>query len=78
MLITGTHKCEHCDSDIEWEYQFVEMYKPGIIFDVNKIDKTKANPYLLDKNDDNIYLFQVRCKKCYRINEFTYCDEESS
>lgn len=76
MLITGTHKCEYCDFDIEWEYQFIERIKSGRILDVDKIDKTKARPKLIDKNDNDKYLFQVRCKKCFEINEFTYCNEE--
>ena len=76
MLITGTHKCENCDSDIEWEYQFIERIRHGIILDVDKIDKTKVRPKLISKNDNDEYLFQVRCKKCFEINEFIYCNEE--
>lgn len=72
MIITGTHTCEHCNSDIKWEYQEVEIIRHGMILDVDRIDKTKVRPQLLDKNENNKYLFRVRCKNCYGLNEFVY------
>ena len=83
MLVTGTHKCEHCDSDIVWEYLITRHIKHGTITDVYRLNKKASRLYILDQiikdentdEDEYEYLCQVRCKKCYCLNNFTYTSD---
>lgn len=81
MQIKGTHKCEHCDSDIEWEYLIMQQIKHSTIMDIHRLNRNASRLHILEqvvKEDENEadaqyeYLCQVRCKKCYYLNEFTY------
>ena len=80
MLITGTHTCEHCNSNIDWEYLITQPIRHGTIFDLYKINKNASRLHIIEQihNDENMdeseyeYLCQVRCKECYCLNEFTY------
>ncbi|MBR4027461.1 MAG: hypothetical protein IKJ01_07915 [Lachnospiraceae bacterium] len=75
MLVTGTHMCQHCNYDIEWEYQIPQRLRQGVLLDVDRIDKKKAHPQKLNKINDNEYLFEMRCKKCDRLTTFTHYSE---
>ena len=80
MLITGTHKCEYCESDIEWEYLVMQQIKHGTIIDIRRLNKKASRLHILEQiikdenadEDEYEYLCQVRCKKCYYLNKFTY------
>ena len=83
MIITGTHECECCNSNIEWEYLITHQIKYGTIMDIHRLNRKASRLHILEKivrededkdeaDDQYEYLCQVRCKKCYCLNEFTY------
>lgn len=78
MLITGTHKCEHCDSDIEWEYLITRYIKHGTITQPVRLNKKASRMHILkqiindEKEEGHKYLCEVKCKQCYLYTEFTY------
>lgn len=69
MKINGNIECEKCKSKIEWEYLVPQHISSGII-DVEMIDNRLAHPTKVEKKDNTIYIFKVRCKKCDAINFF--------
>lgn len=81
MIINGTHECEHCNSNIEWEYLIMQQIKHGTIIDIYQLNRKASRLHILvqiikDDEEENAdeyeYLCQVRCKKCYCLNEFMY------
>lgn len=73
MLITGVHKCEHCGFEIEWEYIIPQHWtRPQ----AQRLDNKKEYPQKIGELNKNSYLFQLRCRNCNRLTNFTYYNEK--
>lgn len=72
MLITGEYECEYCGSKIEWEYIIPQQWTHP---QVQRINTKIAHPQKIGEPHKNLYLFQIRCKHCDNINNFTYYSE---
>ena len=78
MLISGINQCEHCGSDIKWEYFITRHVKHNTITEPVRLNKKASRMYILNQiNEDEEkegykYLCEARCKQCYCYTEFTY------
>ena len=69
MKIVETHKCEYCKANIEWEYivpQNPRKAQPEVV------DCNKTIPTMITKIAEEEYVIQLYCRKCGRLNKFSY------
>lgn len=70
MIIEGTHTCEHCSEEFNWEIQMRQKLSSVRILDVDVLRDDYVHPISVFNRDNTYVELRCRCPKCDKLLSF--------